>query len=306
MSAAKKQEKSSSWVSAVLGSLAARQMGIVLAALLLLFGAARLAWLKHRDMILSAPEYQVVAETVEITPLPPWIHSDLRGEVFRDAALYGPLSLMDETLNERLARAFAAHPWVAKVQQVRKKHPGASDPASVTVALVYRRPVCMVEVPGGLLPVDSEGVLLPSGDFSPSEAARYPRVQGVERSPNGSAGTRWGDAKVVGAAEIATVLGPAWDSLKLARIVPLPSDPAILSNIESNRRTLEPFFAVFTRGGTRVLWGYAPGANALGEIPPQEKVARLLRYVERHDSLEGRDNRPQEIDVRTLPASTGP
>ena len=49
--------------------------------------------------------------------LPAWIHSDIRGEVFRDPKLGGPLSIMDDDLVDRIKEAFAEHPWVAKVSR---------------------------------------------------------------------------------------------------------------------------------------------------------------------------------------------
>ncbi len=273
-----------------------------------LVGGACLAWVKLRDRILGSPEYRLDPQQVEITPLPDWIHSDLRGEVFRDPTLDGPLSIMDDDLAERIARAFARHPWVAKAVPVRKYHP-----ASVQVELKYRRPVCMVEVPGGLFPVDVEGFLLPGHDFSPSEAARYLRLTGVERMPIMPPGNRWPDAKVIGGAEIAAALGPAWEAMRLQRIVPLAADPAVAvvggvtggdpNRRKALRRSVEPFFAIVTSGGTRILWGYAPGAGAIGELTVEEKVARLKRYLADHDTLDGRGGRRQELDVRTMPPS---
>jgi hypothetical protein len=153
----------------------------------------------------------------------------------------------------------------------------------------------MVVVSGGLLPVDAEGTLLPSGDgdFSPIEATRYPRLEGVERNPTGPVGNRWMDAKVIGGAEIAAAIGPAWEALGLHRIVPLANDPA-------GSTGGEPTFALFTRGGTQIIWGHAPGANVIGELSAKEKVARLQRYLADHDTLEGRGGKPQTLDVRTL------
>lgn len=271
-------------------------------------GGACLAWMKLRDRILGSPEYRLHYQQVEITPPPDWIHSDLREDVFRDPALDGPLSIMDDDLAERIARAFARHPWVAKVVRVQPLHP-----ASVQVELEYRRPVCMVEVPGGLLPVDVEGYLLPGHDFSPGEAARYPRLTGVERMPIGPPGNRWPNAKVIGGAEIAASLGPAWEAMRLQRIVPLAVDPAVAAvggvvdgepiRRKAPRRSVEPFFALITRGGTRILWGYAPGAGAIGELTVEEKVARLKRYLADHDTLDVRGGRRQELDVRTMPPS---
>ena len=132
------------------------------------------------------PRYRVTADDVEITPLPPWIHSDVRGEAIRGITLRGSMSVMDDKLTQRIADAFGLHPWVAKVVGVRKFHP-----SRVKVDLEYRRPVLMVEVPVpggvGLLPVDVQGAWLPSGDFSPIEANGYPRLAGITSSPVG----RW-------------------------------------------------------------------------------------------------------------------
>jgi hypothetical protein len=289
MSPAKKQNASlPAWL---LGHGRPLLVFLVLAAILA--GGAIGGWRWLGPRILGSPDYRVTAERVEITPPPEWIHSDIRAEVFRDPTLDGPLLLTDDDLAERIYRAFARHPWVAKVMPVNKQ--------KLQVELVYRRPVCMVEVPGGLLPVDAEGVLLPPGDFSPSEARGYLRLTGVERGPTVAPGSRWADAKVAGAAEIAAALGPAWQALRLQRIVPLPADPAAATGGGySGRRSGEPFFALVTRGGTRILWGYAPGASAIGELPAAEKLARLQRYLADHDTLEGRDGQPQELDVRTL------
>ena len=90
--------------------------------------------------------------------------------------------------------------------------------------------------------------------------------------------------------------------MKLKQIVPLAADPAAAATAggDSSRRSTEPVFALFTRGGTRILWGYAAGANVLGEIPADVKVARLKQYLAAHDSLDGPQGQAQELDVRTL------
>jgi hypothetical protein len=161
----------------------------------------------------------------------------------------------------------------------------------------------MVEVPGGLLPVDVQGAWLPSGDFSPIEAAGYPRLVGITSVPVGPVGTRWGDARVVGAAEIAAAIGPEWTSLKLQRI--MASTPWVTNAGE------EFTYEIATRGGSRVLWGRPPGASSPGEVPPADKVARLKQYAAEHGGLDG-PRGPQVLDVRSLrrlevrPAETKP
>jgi hypothetical protein len=243
---------------------------------------------------LSSDEYVVGPEQVEITPLPEWIHTDIRSEVFRNASLDGPLSVMDDQLTQRIASAFSLSPWVAEVVRVTKHFP-----ARVKVQLVYRRPVCMVAVPGDLLPVDAQGVLLPYGndDFSAVEKSRYPRLVGVDTAPVGTAGECWGDARVIGGAEIAAVLAETWHELNLHQIV--PTAPLATGMAE------EPTYTLVTRGGTRIFWGRAPGTKAAGELPAADKVARLRKYAEQHGSLEGAGG-PQELDVYGLRLSSRP
>lgn len=250
------------------------------------------AWTVAQERVQSAPRYKITQQQVKISPLPPWIHSDLRAEVFRNASLDAPLSKLDDGLNDRLGRAFALHPWVAKVVQVTKWRPDL-----VEVQLVYRRPVCVVEVPGDLLPVDAEGVLLPGGDFSPNEKqAQYLRLGGIPTRPMGPAGQAWGDGRVTGGAEIADSLGSVWQQLKLFRIEPAPRPGAAAGE--------ECPYVLFTNAGTQIVWGYAPSTRMANEMPAAEKVARLMQFAADHGGLEGPTG-PQALDVRLLPAARG-
>jgi len=265
---------------------------LVIALLAIFFGAWYLIWQRVGPQVLAGPDYLLCPEQVELPQLPEWIHSDLRAEIFRNASLDGPLSIMDDDLAERIAAACALHPWVDRVRSVRKYHP-----ARVVVELEYRRPVLMVEVPGGLLPVDACGILLPSQDFSAVEAARYPRFSGQDSLPLGTVGQPWGDPLVAGAAEIAELLGPVWDHFELARIVvlPLPEHP----------QRLEPIYGLVTRGDSQIVWGRAPHAESPGEPPAAEKLAILKRYAAARGSLETR-RQAEPLDLRSLRLSEIP
>ena len=96
---------------------------------------------------------------------------------------------------ERIHMAFKLHPWVAKATVTKRAG------ARVNVDIVYRRPVCMVEVANGtavdLLPVDGEGVWLPGEDFSQKQKESYPCLAGIDRRPIQPVGHPWGDARVV-------------------------------------------------------------------------------------------------------------
>ena len=77
-------------------------------------------WQHVRDHVLASIEYQVDPSQITIVPPPPpWIHSDIKPEIVRDASLDGPLSLVDGQLTVRMASVFSSHPWVAHVRARR-------------------------------------------------------------------------------------------------------------------------------------------------------------------------------------------
>jgi len=260
-----------------------RPLLLVCAAIGVLAAAWYAVWQRVGPTVLASETYHVTPDEVDMTPPPEWIHSDLRAEVFRSASFERSLKLTDEDLTERIAGAFALHPWVARVRRVEKRHP-----ARVVVDLEYRRPVCTVEVLGELFPVDAKAVLLPKEDFSPVESARYPRLVGVKSPPVGAVGERWNDARVTGGAAIAEALGDVWEEMNLAVIVPSePPIPGVAAELT---------FTLITRLGTRIFWGRAPGRDGPGEIPTEEKLARLEKYFDRYGTLEGNGG-PQELDI---------
>jgi hypothetical protein len=258
----------------------------------LLAGASYTIWHHVRNHVLAGSQYQVHPEHITITPLPEWIKGDIKAEILRDLNRSGPLSLLDDDLTVRLAGAFAAHPWVSRVDRVSKHFP-----SGVEVVAAYRVPVAMVEVQEGqaLLPVDVQGVVLPTREtsgkqnFTPEEAERYPRIAEIHTMPAGPVGARWGDAAVIGGAQIAAALADDWNTLKLARITPWERKPA--------RSGVEYTFVLVTHSGTMVFWGRAPGTETAGEVPASEKIAQLKLYAAQNKgSLDGPDG-PQQIEI---------
>jgi hypothetical protein len=248
-------------------------IGALVVVALFTFGGWRV-WNHVRDDVLARPEYTLAAHLIQITPPPDWIRADVKTEALRDGSLDGMLSVMDEQLSEQLARAFRLHPWVASVQSVVRHYPGR-----VTVELVYRSPAAMVEVPGGLYPVDAEGVLLPSADFSVAEVRKYPRVGGIETQPLGPVGSNWGDRAVTGAAKVAQALRDVWHEWRLYCIRRLPARVGHVAEAEAE-------YELITEDGTTIHWGHAPGNEAAGELPAAEKRSRLAAYRSKHGDLD--------------------
>src|SRR5207237_2348308 len=110
---------------------------LVMTALVVLAMIAGLVygWQRWGEPSTRLPEYLVTAERISVTPQPAWIHASVKVEVLR--SLTGSkLELLDRELVEKIADAFALHPWVAKVVRIEKRFP-----AHVNVELDYRRPV---------------------------------------------------------------------------------------------------------------------------------------------------------------------
>lgn len=326
MNAAKRKRKSSPFArftstfsSFHQGAFGRMMMAAVFAAVLA--GGAIYAWQRWGQDITQRPEYILQPEDIVISddsPVPDWIHTDIKAEVIRNGGLSG-LSILDRQLTVKVAQAFAMNGWVETVRRVRKEAP------LVVVDMAYRRPVAMVEVvmrgEGGLLPVDIDGVLLPPEDFTfppddypgsveefqAEQRRKYLRISVPDVTPTGLAGSVWGDRRVVGAARIAAVLHEHWERLGLYRIATVAKDASV-------ELPTEPTYDLYTRNGVRVIWGEAPDVNNAAEVrAAADKVSRLVAYNDSSGPLESMKE-PAEIDLRgrsvfgqnaaTLPSSS--
>ncbi len=248
-------------------------------------GGVYVLWQSVAHDVLRHESYRLTLEQIHVTPQPPWIRADVRAEVFREGGFENNVYLHDANLAEQISKTFALHPWVARVDRVSLRG------ASVSIDLAYRKPVCMVEVPGGVFPVDVEGVLLPRDDFTPAEARTYPRLGGITTIPAGLVGMPWGDLHVVGGAEIAAALFDYWELLKLEQIaVVATGTPEILFELIPR--------AASSRGKDRIIWGHAPSTREANEPDTEQKVARLKEFLGT-PSLSGAGAvRARELDLR--------
>lgn len=252
---------------------------VVIAAVVLLACtyAAALLWRELRSHVAQAEPYVLTPDRIQITPPPPWIRADIKAEILRDGSLDGSASLLDDGLAQRIYTAAMLHPWVAHAK-VRLTYP-----AQVTIDITYRRPVAMVRVPGGLLPVDAAGVVLPSSDFSTADTANYPCIAGIQGGPSGGQGIEWGDPKVYEAARIAEQLGPDWASMGLLEIVPG----------EQNGSAGE--YEIVSKSGWKAIWGQPPGKETKTQSSTAEKLARLKQYA----LSKGTKESGEVVDLRT-------
>ena len=229
--------------------------------------AAFIAWQHWGPTVVVNPHYKLTADAIDVTPQPDWINRDVKSQVVTDVLL-DQLSLLDPQVTIRVARAFEEHAWVSKVRRVSKQ-----VPARVIVELDYRQPIVMVEaVGGGFWPVDKEGVLLPPDEFSPDQTRDFLRVFANNSQPAGPVGKSYGDGRVLGATAIAEVLENDWRELNLEKIVARTTNAL-------GRKLAEPEFDLYSKLGTRILWGRAPGREQKGETKAPAKRARLVEHL---------------------------
>lgn len=214
-------------------------------------------WQRFADVVRANPAMVLFPEAVEVEGVAPWVRGDLKAEALRNASLDGGLPLDDPELPQRLERAFAMHPWVRQVERVVLR-----EPAAAVIDVRCREPVAMVGVPGGLLAVDAEGVVLPSADFTAETAAEYPRVVDVQSSPLGVEGSRWGDPVVHEAAAVAAAIGPDWKRLGLRDVR--------ATDVAGGR-----VWELVGPADRTIRFGSAPGQERQGEPAAAAKVGRL-------------------------------
>lgn len=259
------------------------------AALLVLIGgvsvyiAGPVAWSWLPDLT-RRPEYRVKADEIRFTEPPPWIPRTFLHDVIREGGLPEELSLLDDGLVDHVAAAFQKDAWVDRVVSVRKDFT-----QHLTVAIEYRKPVAFVVTETERYPVDRDATLLPPPSF-PSGSGELPLIKNAHSTPQGLAGTAWGDRIVEGAAKLADVLGPCWKKLQLESI-------QIPEAASTRKGPDETIYELRTMGGSHIIWGRAPGSDHPGELTFQQKIGRLEEYAARNSGFSD-EHGPYEIDIR--------
>ena len=288
--AARKIKLESSLPSTVRKSTRSRaQWAAALAVLGMLAVGGKFAWDNFATSIRTQPRYLVTADTIEIPPPPEWIRRDIKRDVLQDVGLNGTLSILDDRaqLHERLNQAFRFHPWVRSVERIELQ-----PPAKVRVALTYRKPIAAVEIATPeqtlLLVLDANLVRLPEMDLTEAEKLYLPRIHGITNRP--LVGETWNDARVSGAVQLVAALGNAWTRLHLVDVNPSESP-------EVTKQSRFYVYDLVATGGTRIVWGAAPGQEPPGEMAFPEKLKQLTAFIAENGPLSSMYT-PKTINLR--------
>jgi hypothetical protein len=229
------------------------------------------------------PEYVLKPDDIRFTDAPPWVPRTFLRQVVRGGELPNELSMLDAQLVDDVAAAFQKHPWVERVVSVRKEFPHR-----VTVVLEYRKPAAFVVTSAERFAIDKNAVLLPPPDLPPAED-EFPMIVNAHSSPPTEAGNTWHDRTIEDAAKIADALGPSWKKLQLQSIE-IPAAP-------ENAKPEDLIYALRTTGGSRIIWGRAPGGDHPGELTAEQKIGRMEEYLARKGNFTNAEG-PLEIDIR--------
>jgi hypothetical protein len=239
----------------------------------------------HIPNLTSRAEYRLETTKIQLKPaIERPVPRDLIEQVRRQSELPQELSLLDPKLCKTVGDAFANHPWVARVISVRQ-----SFPAEVVVELEFRRPVAMVQVKGGRIPIDAFGFVLPSEDFTVADVSRFPTIRMAGAGNLSRDGGRINQAGLIGAGRIAELLAPSWSHLDLEAI----ELPRATGGVEPSDLQIQ----LQSKSGSTIIWGRAPGSDHPGELTPAQKLARLEKYLAEYGGFD-RPSGPYEIDIR--------
>ena len=234
-------------------------------AILLVLGLS--AWKYWGSEHVANRFHGLVLEKISITPQPEHIRSDIVKAVYQDTAMQG-VSLLDRQATTKIAAAFSMHPWVRKVIGVRKLPGGEID-----VRLQYRTPVAMVHVykpdqtddRSYFFPIDGDGVLLPTSEFTTAETSNYLYIEVPGVYTTNPVGSGFGDSRVKAAARLAEYLSPFRDEIGI-RSIGVYGDP---------RQMEIPQLELVTSEEARIFWGSPPGVEPPGEATAKMKLQRL-------------------------------
>lgn len=169
-------------------------LGLVAA---LLFGLSRLGDEARRNI---GPRDRYALRFADIRcAAPPGMTSEaFLAEVQYNADTAATFQALDPDLKAKLTTAFAAHPWVASVDEVKVEPPDA-----VSVQLTFRTPVLAVTTGNEKRAVDAKGIVLPA--TAPTTGLAELLTPAI--AP-GKAGQLWPSDIVIRAASVAAEYKP--------------------------------------------------------------------------------------------------
>jgi len=216
-------------------------------------------------------------------PTPVWWEKGFEAEINRSVSFVHGASILDGSLLRRIAEGYRTCPWVREVVSVRKRFPDEIE-ASIRI----RWPVAAVKVRTrrGLAYalLGGDGVRLPKtyGHW-PQPELDVPFIEGVS-CPAPEPGGRWAEKSVQDAVRIVALLNGSDVIRRTVRITAVD-----VSNYGGRGNPTRSEFLLRAEGNCVIAWGRSPDTETPGELPVEEKIAKLERFLARGDPIRNRE-----------------
>lgn len=242
---------------------------------LLLVLAAIAAFVLHaRSRVEGEQAYRIGPRATDLGEAPAWLAPCARDEVARVLPAEG-VSVFEPDLAARIARSFAAFPWVREVRRVEVLPPGR-----VEFELVVRRPAAAVQYGGTRRLIDDTAYVLPSRYFPDDRAANLPLIRGLGPAALQEGAVVESEPLRHGLSVVTTLRA---EGLLDAMGPGLAIDVANVGGRVDPRRSE---IVLVCASGTVVEWGRAPVSSDLNR-PLDQKLAQLRELLRATPRLEG-------------------
>jgi len=234
-----------------------------------------------RRHVSRLPQFQVEQpELVLPENLPDHWRLKLTQEISRYAQVEGR-SVLESTLSADLTRQYERSPWVREVAWVRTEFPNR---IRAGIRVRYPAAVVVYDIGGTEVyyVVGDDGVRLP-GVYrgTPPRTMNLPAIRGIRKSPP-RPGRAWSTEAVAHSVDILRHLRASEVIRGTLRI------RAIDASNYGGREAARSEFTVICDRNCDIEWGRAPGTQSVGELPPEEKIAKLERHIIRGYPIENR------------------
>ncbi|MCL2743487.1 MAG: hypothetical protein FWE67_06530 [Planctomycetaceae bacterium] len=269
-----------------------RNIFLTLLVLAVFIAAGVSAWNVSKERLKNEKKFLLKHENISVPSLPEWMPENFVEIVLNSSGLENSSLLFDKDLSfekelpKKLSEAFAANPWVESVESVVLRFPSGAD-----VKLTYRTPAALVEIaPQQFLPIDKNGIVLPSDSLQKIEAAKlhsYPKVIGISSKPPEKIGSPWNDVNVTSAASLAAILAD----------IPAVSIGKIRLDQQAGN---VPAFRLFTSANTEIIWGTFAPADKTGKMhrSTEAKVEQIRTLAEQFDTLDAIPDSLRPVKLR--------
>jgi hypothetical protein len=234
-------------------------------------GAAALGMERLKTYVYSLPEHNPPIR-VELADPPAWV--DLEGwrpRILASISLPADQQWLDGMLVRQVADQINRSGWVSQVERVSRSADG-----TISVSCVYRRPIAMLRTREGFVPVDRDGIRLPTGAEGKvytlvDDDSGWLKIEGV-KSSSPEVGEPFPGDDAVAAIQIAALIFEQDFSTRISRID--------VNNFRGRLNKRDDQIRLLTRDGGRIHWGSAIGEE-IEEPTARDKIRNIALYFQK-------------------------